>query len=324
MNIYTSTLDYISNLPVVKAWDGAITLLDHAAVLQPRDWQLPITACEAMGGLAEAALPASAAIACAQIGIILIDDLLDDDPRGAYHRLGAAQTANYAAAFLTMALQAILHGPARPSTKLAATQSLNQMLTTIAFGQYLDTQNPEDEAAYWRVVQTKSAPFFGTALELGALFGDGSAKIVNEIRKIGCLYGEMIQIHDDLHDCMTEPAGPDWIKGRSSLPIIFAQTVDHPEGIRFLELCKKISDLEVLHEAQSILIRCGSVSYCIDQLLHRYQTARNILTSMKLAQPNNVDRLLESLIAPVWKLLGTDEKQWLTLPTSAEYFEREV
>jgi len=31
MNIYESTVDYIANLPVLKAWPEAKTLLDHAA-----------------------------------------------------------------------------------------------------------------------------------------------------------------------------------------------------------------------------------------------------------------------------------------------------
>lgn len=287
MDIYASILDYISNLPVLKVWNEAKSLLDHAAVLHPRDWRLPIMSCEAVGGSAEAAIPVCAAIACAQVGIILIDDLLDDDPRGAYHELGVAQTANYAAALLSIALQSIYCSSVQSPIKLAAVQSLNQMITIVAFGQYLDTQNSGTEAAYWQVVQTKSAPFFSAVLELGALFGDAPMETVHEIGKIGCLYGEMIQIHDDLNDCMTEPAGPDWINGRGSLPILFAQTVDHPERLRFNKLSKNVSDLEALREAQGIMIRCGSISYGFHQLLYRYQAAQKILMNIKLANPIN-------------------------------------
>ena len=160
MDIYQPTLDYISNLPILKIWTEAKSLLDHAASLRPRDWRLPALACEAVGGEPEEAVPACAALACAQISIILVDDMLDDDPRGEYHRLGAAQTANLAGTFLSAASQAILHSAARPSIKLAGVQDLNLMITSVAFGQYLDVQNPVDEAAYWRVVETKSGPFF--------------------------------------------------------------------------------------------------------------------------------------------------------------------
>lgn len=309
MDIYTSIVDYISNLPVLKAWDEAKSLLDHAAVLQPRDWMLPIAACQAVGGVAETAIPACAAVACAQVGIILIDDLLDDDPRGAYHELGVAPTANCAAALISSALQSIYCSTVQATIKLAAARSLNQMITKVAFGQYLDAQNVGTEEAYGNVIRTKSAPFFGAALELGAFFGGAPVEIVNQIGKIGSLYGEMIQIHDDLNDCMTEPAGPDWIQGRASLPILFAQTVDHPERLRFLELSKNILNLEALHEAQSILIHCGAISYCFHQLLYRHQTAQDVMTSINLADPHQLNQLLDHLIAPIGKFFEIENEE---------------
>jgi hypothetical protein len=108
---------------------------------------------------------------------------------------------------------------------------------------------------------------------------------------------------------MTEPAGPDWIKGRASLPILFAQTVDHPGRIRFLELSKNISELDALGEAQSILIRCGSISYCFHQLLYRYQTAHKILAGTKLSKPDQMNHLLEDLIAPIRKFVDIEDAQ---------------
>jgi geranylgeranyl pyrophosphate synthase len=314
VSIHTPTLDYISNQPVLKEWAEAKSLVSHAASLEPRDWRLPLLACQAVGGREEQAIPACAALACAQVGIILIDDMLDDDPRGEFHRLGMAQTANCAAALISAASQAILHSPVRSSIKLAAVQNLNQMITNLAFGQSLDIQNPADEAAYWRVVRTKSSPFFGTAFGLGAIFGGASVGLVHEIGKLGSLYGEMIQIHDDLNDSMTEPAGPDWLTGRSPLPILYAQTVDHPERDRFFELRRNISDPQALPEAKAILIHCGAVSYCIDQLIRRYQSAHAILAGMKLALPDRLNNLLEEMIAPVRKVLDIEDEQWEKLP----------
>jgi hypothetical protein len=68
MDIYQPTLDYISNLPILKIWAEARSLLDHAASLRPRDWRLPALACEAVGGNTEEAIPSCAALTCAQIG----------------------------------------------------------------------------------------------------------------------------------------------------------------------------------------------------------------------------------------------------------------
>lgn len=185
-----------------------------------------------MGAKPEQSIPASASVACALIGILL----LDDDPRGEFHEIGQAQTVNLDSAFLSAASQAILQSEAAPSAKLHALESINQMIVTVAFGQYLDVQNPADEAAYWRVVNTKSTPFVRSAFELGALLGGAPIEIVREIGKVGHLYGGMIQVCDDMDDCMAEPANPDWTQGRFPLPILFAQSVNHSDRDRFVTL----------------------------------------------------------------------------------------
>lgn len=269
MNIYDSTLDYISNLPVLKEWPETITLLERAAVKQPRDWRLPHLTCQAVGGGTEQALPASASVACALIGILLIDDMLDDDPRGEFQRIGQAQAANFASVFLTASSQAVLQSQAEPAIKLPALESLTRMILSVGYGQYLDVQNPADEDAYWHMVQMKSGSFFRTAWELGALFGGAPIEVVRAIGELGGIYGEMIQIHDDMNDCLAAPASPDWSQGRFPLPILFAQTVEHPQRDRFLELRQRIAAAEALCEAQDILIKSGAISYCVDQLLRR-------------------------------------------------------
>lgn len=120
-------------LPIFIDWHEMESILRRAASMRPKDWNLPVTACRAFGKSAEQAIPASAALACTQINIILVEDMLDDDPRGI--------------------------------------------------------------SSYW---QWKSRE----------------------------LYGEMI--HDNLNDTMVVPANPDWLQGRKPLPILFAQTVEHP------------------------------------------------------------------------------------------------
>lgn len=317
MNIYKAIADYILNLPLLKAWPETASLLERATSKQPRDWRLPLVACEAVGGTIEQGIPASACVACALISILMIDDMLDDDPRGEFQRIGQAQAANFASVFLAASSQAILHSPAGSAAKLQALESLNQMILSVAFGQYLDVQNPADEAAYWQVVEMKSAPFFRTTLELGALFGGAPIELVRDIGEIGRIYGEMIQIHDDMNDCMTAPAGPDWIQGRAPLPVLFAQTVDHSHRGRFLELRQRISDAEALREAQEILIQSGAISYCIDQLLRRYRDAHTVSTRIKLVHPDKLGAILEEVIVPVWRLFEVSEKRLLELFTDA-------
>lgn len=321
MDIYQSTMDYVSSLQVIQSWPELQALFTRAARMKPRYWLLPVQACEAVGGSLAQAVPAVTAIACAQISILLIDDMLDEDPRGEYHHSGHAKVANYAAGLQAVAFEAFSSDAVAFEMRLLGLSSLNQMVLMTALGQHLDVQNPLDEADYWRVAQNKSGPFFGAALYMGSLAGNASQQTANALEQFGRLYGEMIQIHDDLNDTMAKPANPDWLQKRSPLPILFAQIIDHPERTRFLELRENISVPGALSEAQDILIHCGAVSYCIDQLLRRYQLARKMLGAISLADRDTLDHLLEEVISPVYRLFqetGTSLPDTL-IPTTVDY-----
>ena len=305
MDTFEQASAYFSSLPVAAQWEEMQSLFRRVADGRPKHWLLPVRACEAVGGTPEQAIPAVAAIACAHIGIILVDDMLDDDPRGEYRRIGAPSAANLAGAFQSAALEAVTRPVLSYDAQLAALGGMNTMFLSTALGQAWDVQSPNDEETYWRVVRTKSSPFFGAALHIGALMGGATVPIAEQLKDLGSLYGEMIQIHDDLNDCLESPANPDWIQGRSPLPILFAKLVDHPDRARFLDLCRDIATPRMqggVEEAQGILIRCGAVSYCVDQLLRRYVSARARLDANPPPNRQALDDLLEDVVTPVWKL----------------------
>ena len=309
MDIYEQILNYFSNVSDIADWKEVQVLFRRIASKKPYHWMLPVWACEAVGGTSDQAIPAVVAIACSQISIILIDDMLDSDPRGEYHIIGAPAAANMACAFQAAALDAIARCKAEPGTRLMALSGLNQMILTTTFGQHQDVQGLINEADYWRVVQAKSSPFFGSALHIGALLGGGSVEIAEQLKASGRLYGEMIQIHDDLNDAMEVPANSDWISGRSSLPILFAQIVEHPDRQRFLELRQEVHDPDKLAEAQTILIRCGAISYGVDQLVQRYKKSHEILDTLSLNKPEGLEKMFDGVINPVKELfsaLGID------------------
>jgi geranylgeranyl pyrophosphate synthase len=317
MDIYEPTFNLIYQLLPVQEWPDTFTILERTKSKKPKDWRLPVLACESVGGLSEQAIPAVAAIGCMQISIILVDDMLDADPRGMHNQFGAPKTSNMAVAFQSAGLEAITQSEAEPENKLAALHSLSEMMLTTAFGQHMDVRNPKDEEAYWQLVRTKSSPFFGAALHVGAVLGSAPTDTSEQIKLLGHIYGEMIQIHDDLNDTMAVPANPDWTLGRSPLPILYAQTVEHPERERFLELRQAIPDPEALTEAQSILIRCGAVSYAVDRLIRRYQAALDMLESMSRIKPQGLEKLLDDVIDPVRKLfasIGVAESDVLLTP----------
>jgi len=303
MEIYKRIGEYFSNLASVRLWEEMRSLFQAAADGAPHHWQIPRLACESVGGESEAALPAMTAIACAHIGIILVDDMLDSDPRGEYRKVGPAATANLAMAFQSAALEASASANMPPDAQLSMVKELNSMFLTTALGQYWDVQSSNDEESYWRVARAKSSPFFGAAFYVGGVMGGAAMKTADRLRELGRLYGEMIQIHDDLNDSLVVPANPDWIQKRSSLPILFAELVDHADRARFADLRLNIHAPGALEQAQAILIRCGAVSYCADQLTRRNQSAREKLAVLPLKNCEPLDGLFERVIAPVWNLL---------------------
>jgi geranylgeranyl pyrophosphate synthase len=302
--MYQAIHNYLFTTPIFQTWEEPRRVLQKFISMSPRDWRLPLITCEAVCGSGEPGLAAAAALACTQIGIILVDDMLDNDPRGEFQKIGVGQTANLAATFLCGGQQAILYSQVGWEMKCNGLQVLNQMMQTVSYGQYLDMFEPQDEDAYWQIVESKSGSFFGSAMYMGALFGGASGCTTKALEGLGRIYGEMIQIHDDLHDTMERPANPDWLQKRSPLPILFSRLVDHPDRSRFIELCQMITEEGALEEAQEIIIRSGAVSYCVHQLTRKFEKSHEILAGLSLRKASILGTLLDEVAAPVQKLMN--------------------
>lgn len=311
MEIYTMLMEKFSSIPNVKGWSEIQSVFRRAAGGKPRHWLLPARACESVGGDVSTnsksgqAFPAVMATACGHIGIILVDDMLDADPRGAHIKTGEAAAANMTSALQSAAGVVLSQSNMPPRLKLRALEAVNEMFLATSLGQYWDVNlKIEDEATYWKIARAKSSPFFSTAFEIGALAGGASVELAARIKELGILYGEMIQIHDDLDDSLAVPAKPDWNPGRTSLPILFAQVVKHPSRSRFEELrphvCEQASALE---EAQQILIECGAVSYCIHELLERRDKARRFVSALPFERRDVMENVFEDVTQPALRLL---------------------
>ncbi len=262
------------------------------------DWQLPGIACAAVGGDFATTFPAMAALACVQVSIILVDDMLDEEPAGAHHRFGVGRTANMALALQAAGSVLIEQCRVDASYRAAAAHALNRMALATAAGQELDVRNLSGEDNYWQVVRAKSTPFYGAGLEIGALLGGASPQMVRVMYNVGVLFGEAIQIYDDLEDAFQSPANSDWAQGRNNLALLYGLRAEYPQKEKFLHYKSQAADLTALHKAQQILIDSGAVSYCAYQLLQRHTAAKQALDSVALCRRDRVDHLLKMQLAP--------------------------
>ncbi len=295
----------VQALPEAASWPELDEVFVRAGNIPRPDWELPLLAAAAVGGQRSKALPGAAAIACLQISIILIDDMLDHDPRGVHRLRGHGPTANLAAGLQAAAFRLIESADMAAETRIAATASLAHAALGTAAGQYLDVQNLEGEKEYWAVVLAKSTPFYGSALQIGALLGGGSPRVSRRLYELGVLIGEIIQIEDDLEDSLQKPASADWIQGRNNLLILYARSADHDERQRFLELLERIKSPEALQEAQGILIRCGAVSYSAYLLVDKYKQARQILDEAGLQHPEPLVEVMDNYANSLVGILET-------------------
>ena len=313
MNIFEAVVEYVKENDLFSEWADMLEIFEKVAVKQPTGWDIVYSSCLGVGGQFEQAVPGVTSIACMQIAILILDDILDKDPHGIYHEIGPGRAANMASSFQSAGILALMEENYPVEVKLAAVESMNAVMGATALGQEMDVQKVENESDYWDVVRKKSSPYCKAALHVGAAVGGASFEVSEQVRGLGEVYGELLQIHDDLKDTLATPAGSDWVNWHPALPILFAQVVDHPNRTRFMELRGNIEDPDALREAQTILIRCGAFSYCLDQIILRYKMALSQLDEINLVDSSNLKKLFEDMAEPARKmitvLVGADEME---------------
>jgi geranylgeranyl pyrophosphate synthase len=293
----------VFSLPEVKDWPEMAEIFEKHVVRPNQVWEWPYRACRAVGGDESLAAPSAAAILCMILSILLVDDMLDKDPRGVHLRLGDAVAANISFAFQSAAFQMISKTRIDAARRAAVMECFAEMGLTMAYGQELDAQNLTGEENYWRVTHAKSSSYFGAAMYAGAVVGGARAEVAQRLKRLGELTGDVIQIHDDVKDALEKPANPDWTQMRNNLLFLYAQTADHPDRDRFTALRPKAEDPQALHDAQQILVSSGAVSYAMYHLCQRYQISRKLLAETDLKDPQALREVIDKYVRPLAEML---------------------
>ncbi|MEM9553725.1 MAG: polyprenyl synthetase family protein [Acidobacteriota bacterium] len=268
-------------------------------------WDLAADASEACGGTREAAAPVAAAVFCSMYSIHLVDDLLDEDPDGIYHRLGVGRAANGALALQALAGRVVEAEIDDPQTRALLQAELCRTAYDTARGQDLDSLDVDREEAYWDVVLLKTPPLFRCGLYGGALVGGASPSAAEELAGLGDEIGEIVQVNDDLHDALARPASADWTRDATNLAILYARVAEHPARERFEALRDRAEESAALVELQEILIECGSVSYCAYRLLEAHRRALERLDRLQMARPEVLAGVVDAYFSPLRRLFET-------------------
>lgn len=295
----------LKTIPGLEVWPEVLSLFPDTDAPLRTDWALPFYSLRAAGQSDTIALPIAAALACIQISIMIVDDILDDDPRGKHVEMGSGRAANLALALQAAAHLAVDTLDTSTDRRHAIATCLQTMALATASGQEIDTQPITGEDAYWRLVSAKSTPFYAAALESGAILGGTDEATQRVVRSIGVHLGEIIQIMDDLEDAFQSPPKPDWKRQNNNLVILFAKTAEHPERTHFLECLSQIDYPGHLQAAQQILINCGAVSYALYEIIQRYHSNMTMLRGSTFLEPQPIVDLHNLQMRPLIQLLLT-------------------
>ena len=198
---------------------------------------LAVLAAEAVGGNAEAALPAAAAVELAHNFSLVHDDVIDGD-RTRRHRptawavFGTGQAVLAGDALLALAHHVIAASGHPAAADVAAMVSvavaglLEGQVEDLSFERRADVDLPE----CFRMVERKTALLMSCACAAGAMFGEGRPDQVERLRSFGRHLGVAFQLVDDLlgiwgdPDVTGKPVFSDLKNRKKTLPVVAALT----------------------------------------------------------------------------------------------------
>jgi octaprenyl-diphosphate synthase len=136
--------------------------------------------------------------------------------------------------------------------------------------QLLHVHNPDtDEAAYWRVIERKTAVLFAAATRLGALLAGAETATEQALQRYGLALGYAFQMADDVLDYTSDAdtlgknLGDDLAEGKATLPLIHAMQHTEPAIRARLRQIVEQGEAEAFPEVLAAIQTCGSVEYTL-------------------------------------------------------------
>jgi geranylgeranyl diphosphate synthase, type I len=201
---------------------------------------LCLLACEAAGGDARCAAPAAAAVEFIHNFSLIHDDVEDQDAERRHRptvwvRWGVAHAVNAGSNMQALVNEAglrLLTAGVAASRVVAALRCLTRAMLAMTEGQFQDIEFQDswetDIEDYLAMSSGKTAALMEGATRLGALVATEQVEILDAVAAFGRGFGMAFQARDDYlgiwgeRDSTGKPVGGDILKGKRSLPIVFA------------------------------------------------------------------------------------------------------
>jgi geranylgeranyl diphosphate synthase type I len=212
---------------------------------------LCLLASEAAGGDVRRAAPAAAAVEFIHNFSLIHDDVEDQDAERRHRptvwvRWGVAHAVNAGSNMQALVNEAglrLLAAGVPAARVVAALHCLTRAMLAMTEGQFQDIQSQDTWETriedYLAMSAGKTAALMEAATRLGALVATEQAEILDALAAFGRAFGMAFQARDDYlgiwgeRDSTGKPVGGDILKGKRSLPIVFALCQPHaPVALR--------------------------------------------------------------------------------------------
>ncbi len=146
-----------------------------------------------------------------------------------------------------------------------------------------------NEAAYFEVIERKTAQLFAGACEAAAIVAGATPEISRHMRAFGKSLGLAFQLIDDYLDYAGDPAqlgknvGDDLAEGKLTLPLIQALKVSYEQDSTHHSELKNIiknKDLNRISSVISIVQATGAMQYTRDRALENIERANQSLNEL--------------------------------------------
>ena len=261
-------------------WEDERGNARHAAGARRSHGVACLTACRAVGGDTEVALPAATSVELIDAFCQVHDDVQGGNPRredrdAVWWVWGPAQAINAGDSLDALARLSILElaGQGAGAEEVVdAAKTLDQASLDLIEGQYQDIQFQEQlhvsQQAYLAMAEKRSGALLGCAAELGALSARAMTPQRQRCRQAGRTLGLALHIHNDILGLWGvarggAPSG-DVLNKKKSLPVIYA--LEHGDVQARRELgslyLQRVLDPRDLPRIVELLDAAGSRPYC--------------------------------------------------------------
>ncbi len=262
---------------------------------------LALTACEAVGGKAEDALEAAAAIELLHNFTLIHDDIMDQDEfrrnvKTVHMLLGVPVAVIAGDALFAKVFEAMAANAKRLGLEGARVVELFDAVSKTSFeicqGQVLDMlfegRADVSEAEYMRMVSGKTGALLEASMKVGALLGKGEPEQVRALAEYGRLIGLAFQMRDDVlgvageQEKFGKPIGSDVREGKQTLIVVRALATAQQEDKSTLlrALGKQDASEAELKTAIDVLKRAGAIDYVAERARELIAQAKSKLKAL--------------------------------------------